>query len=132
MLADLVESAGKYNDVVENSNLTDANVENRPLYDEMLRFDSPDKIIPGIYNDPVIKFLEDKYKINNLQYQIGSYVFSRKKVLRVASSLIPKQKIDFDSFLYIMTYKRIIDKRELPNLEELLKGTYDLSKSYSI
>ena len=94
--------------------------------------DEPDKIVPMVYKLPIIKHLEENYKINELQYKIGNYIFSRKKILRVISSFCDEKEISIDLFLYVMTYQRIIDKTEADDLEECLKETYNLSKGYSI
>lgn len=132
LLPEIVEAAINYKDVIQVSNLTGLNVKKRTLYDEKILVDEPDKIVPKIYNLPIIKYLEENYKINELQYKIGDYIFSRKKILRVISSFCDEKEISMDLFLYVMTYQRIIDKIEADDLEKCLRETYNLSKGYSI
>lgn len=131
LIPEVVDAATKYTSVLSESNLTDLNISQRDNFDEELTLDEPNKIIPSIYKVPMIKYLEDNYKINDLQYKIGNYLFSRKKVLRVASSLI-KEELSLDMFLYIMTYQRIISKNEVDDLENTLKNVFELVKTKSI
>lgn len=132
LIPDVVDGAINYADVINGSDLTELEIENRLEYDQRLKLNNPDKIIPAIYKNSIIKYLEENYRINDLQYKIGDYIFSRKKVLRVASSFDFKQKINLDLFLYIMTYQRIIGKKEANDLEELLSNVYELSNNYSL
>lgn len=131
LIPEVVDAATKYTSVLSESNLTDLNINQRDNFDEELTLDEPNKIIPSIYKVPMIKYLEDNYKINDLQYKIGNYLFSRKKVLRVASSLV-KEELSLDMFLYIMTYQRIISKNEVDDLENTLKNVFELVKTKSI
>lgn len=132
LLPEVIESAGSYDDVLKNSDLTEIQIEKRQWYDDILDVNSPEKISLEIYNVPIINYLEDNYKINELQYKIGNYIFSRKKVLRIATSLVKEEKMNLDLFLYIMTYQRIISKKEVDDLTQTLTEVYELSKKYTI
>ena len=125
------ESTEKYKDAVIKTQLCDADVLNREEYDEILKNKKPDNISPGIFNIDIIDFLENNYKINDLQYKIDDYIFSRKKVLRIASNLIMNNEVSFDEFLYIMTFKYLMNNDDKEKVQQTLKNAYDLSKQYT-
>ena len=124
------EEVGEYKAIVKSVGLQDARVENRKEYDDILSVNGSDKIVPMIYRVPIIKHLEENYRINELQYKIGRFVFSRKKVLRIASSLVLNNEITYDEFLYIMTYKTLLNEYDVDEIEDTLKHVYTAFKSY--
>lgn len=126
------DEVGKFNDAVVDAGLCDCKVSGRKDYDEILNEVGTDKINPLIYKIPIVNYLENNYKENELQYKIGAYIFSRKKVLRIISSLVEKtNNIDFDMFLYAMTYQKIMDVLDATKIESLLSDVYEFSKKFS-
>ena len=124
------EEIGEYKAIVKSVGLQDARVENRKEYDDIVSVNGSDKIVPMIYQVPIIKHLEENYRINELQYKIGRFVFSRKKVLRIASSLVLNNEITYDEFLYIMTYKTLLNEYDVDEIEDTLKHVYTAFKNY--
>ena len=108
--------------------LSSIELENRDMYDEMLSINNPNKIIPTIYKNNIINYLEKEYRINELQYKIGDFIYSRKKVLRLASSLVEEGEITLDKFLYIMTYQKLANESDVRKIEEELCEVYALAK----
>ena len=126
------DEVGKFNDAVVDAGLCDCKVSGRKEYDEILNVVGTDKINPLIYKIPIVNYLENNYKENELQYKIGGFIFSRKKVLRIISSLVEKtNNIDFDMFLYAMTYQKIMDVLDAVKIDNLLSDVYEISKKFS-
>ena len=99
-------------------------IQNRSINDNILNVNNPNKILPTILNNSVIRYIEQNNKISTFEYKFGDFIISRKKVLRLASSLIKDDYISFDSFMYIISYQSILDRNDAIMLESILKQTY--------
>ena len=128
--ASVVGQVGKYIDAVKNAGLVDIVLEKRDEFDAIVSEIGTDKIVPNVFKIPIINHLEENYRINDLQYNIEGFIFSRKKVLRIASSLMQKSNyFDYEMLQYVMTYSKIMNKDDALRIQQLLHSIYVESKN---
>ena len=121
----VIEQVGKYKDAVKDAGLVDITIDRRGEFDALLDEEGIDKIVPSVFKMPIIKLLEEKYRVNEYQYIIDGYIFSRIKVLRIMSGLNGKlNNLDYDMFLYVMTYGKIMNEKDAKDIQNSLQEVY--------
>ena len=126
LIGDVIDLNNKYTyeELSNEIGLSEFDLQDRSMYDDILSNNNPNKISPLILNNPVIKYIEENNKISSFEYKFGDIIISRKKVLRIATSLLKDNYITYDAFKYIITYNSIFNKEDLDKLEENLRMTY--------
>lgn len=88
-------------------------------------------------NLSIINYLDNLFKVNELEYQINDIIISRNKVLRNIECII-KNKQEYDEAEIIfsaITYNSIIDNKTIEIIEEILKdyqNNVSKKKTYNI
>ena len=125
------DQVGKYKDAVKSAGLVDINIQNREQLDLVLDENGVDKIVPDVFKISLIKYLEGNYRINDYQYVIDGFIFSRIKVLRIISGLSNKIKdFNYDEILYTLTYGKIMNKADAAAIQAIAKNVYDNISKY--
>lgn len=126
--SDLYGAEDNYYNLQVKARLVEPELERRKDYDLYLNEINPSTITPNIYKEPLIMELENNNKINNLEYMLGNHIVSRKKVLRIASSIIKIEALSLDSFIYVLTYKTLANKEDMDDLIGEITKVYNRVK----
>lgn len=96
-------------------------IPNFRVYDNLFDIVNPINVSEEVLDDKNIKAIE-RFKESEELYNFNGVKISRRKVLRLYSTLMQNDKSDeMDALLYCITYGSMLDKNELRNIYNLVK-----------